>query len=134
MRHTLYPLAVAIALIVSLNSCAPSLNDPGVPNALLASPDSLHLRALSDTASSSIALRCGCTYQLAVVPASGDTTRILCRPAERLDSMLSAHTLRFYGATGTPTGSYSASFALSHFEGTGQGYLRDTIHVFLTMP
>jgi len=134
MRYILYPLAIVIVLICSLNSCAPSIISPLPPNGLVASPDSLHLTGIPDTLSTSASLLCGCSFKLAVVPASGDTNRIHMLPLEKLDSLFSSHHLDFFGVAGTPSGKYAANFSLSTYDYNTQANFYDTVHVFLSVP
>src|ERR1035437_2555974 len=71
--YTLYPLAIGILLIASLNACAPTVNDPGTPNALVATPDTVRLAGLAASGSVSLHLNCGCPFIFDSVRSTGDT-------------------------------------------------------------
>jgi len=118
-----------LALTALIAGCAPALTNSEVPNALTATPNTLHIAMLGDTASSSVRLLCGCPFSLAAKPLSGDTAYV--RIALSATNPSSTHTLFAFGAAGTPKGSYQARFALSTPD---DAKLFDTVTASLNVP
>src|SRR5438874_240687 len=90
------------ALIVNalFISCAPSIESNEVPNALVAKPDTLTIKSLTDTVQTTLALNCGCGFSLLMSGLDGDIAKISALSVEALtDSSLGAHHVKFFAAT-----------------------------------
>ena len=125
----LFMLGLVLWAATANTGCAPSPTNSEVPNAMVATPDTVRIAALGDTATSSVRLNCGCQYSLQAKALSGDTARI--HLTLSATDPASTHTLFFSGVAGTPSGSYSARYALST---TDDSKLHDTVTAFLTVP
>lgn len=137
MRGKSFFLATAIALLANfyLASCAPSLEDPGVPNALLATPDTLSTVGLTDTVQVSLKMRCGCAYKLdSLIAVSGDIDKIVMLAVEKQSDEVSVHHVSFVGKTGTPSGSYSANYLFKAYSYSAQAFLPAPVTVKLRVP
>jgi hypothetical protein len=133
--YTLYPLAILLGLLLSINSCAPSLDDPGVPNALLASPDTVSLNGLTDTKNISLRQRCGCPFTLdSAYAVSGDTDRIVMSFVELQMDTVSTHNVSFAAKPGTATGSYSAAYMFKVYSYSARAFLPAPVTVKLVVP
>ncbi len=134
MRYTLYPLAIGLLLIASLNSCAPSVNDTTTPNALVATPDTVTLAGLAASGAVSLRLNCGCTFIFDSVVTTGDTAAILVTPKEGYKDSVTTHTITFSGKPGTATGPHNATYTFYTYDADTHGDFWTTVHVFLTVP
>ncbi|MDP4198002.1 MAG: hypothetical protein Q8922_01070 [Bacteroidota bacterium] len=138
MRITLYSLAaaigLAIALIVSLNSCAPSVNDLGTPNALVATPDTVRLAGLSASQEVSLRLNCGCTFIFDSVVSSGDVASILVTQTDSYKDSLSTHRVTFSAKPGAASGLHQAAYRFYTYDADTHADFQEPVVVFLTVP
>ncbi len=128
-------LALVLLSILVLSSCAPDPNtEQAVPITLSVSPLRLNLSSPADTQSTRVSLSCGCDFTLVFKPLSGDTTKIQSSGIPAYSVSTSPHAVRFYAASTTPKGSYSASYDIAVYEDHAAKYLHDTVVVNLNVP
>jgi hypothetical protein len=124
--------ASAIGLTALVSACVPSPTTPQTSNALLAKPDSLRITAITDTEWTLFQLVCGCGFALKLDSVTGDKTAILFKGTLPVGDTAQLHSVGFFAAPGTPSGSYSANFVFS--DGFPTDTFDTTVHVFMTLP
>jgi hypothetical protein len=120
--------------IASLNACAPTVNDPGTPNALVATPDTVRLAGLAASRSVSLHLNCGCPFIFDSVVASGETAAIVVTPTEPYKDSLTTHDVAFSGKLGTASGIHSAAYRFYTYDADTRGDFMATVQVILSVP
>ena len=132
--YTLYPLAAAIVIVLSLYSCAPSINDPGTPNGLAATPDTVRLANPAATGTISLSLRCGCDFTSIDSAWSGDTADIMMTPLDNPSTAMKPHLVSFSGRAGAASGIHEANYRFFTYDFGSKSYFFVTVAVFLTVP
>ena len=129
-------ISILVGFAALLASCAPTApSDPGTPNALLSSPDTLNITKATPTAASTLSLACGCEFDYSATN-FGDTSKIrfTLQPST---GKLNSYTITASALPATPSGTYTSWVSLSAPDADVNNVVHifyDTLHVTLKVP
>src|SRR5947209_2715684 len=88
--------AIFCALVgLTLTSCAPKVDEPGQPNALVASADTVSLASATAKSDITLRLRCGCAFTVdSLIAVSGDIDKIVMTVTDTRDT-ITQHVVQF---------------------------------------
>jgi hypothetical protein len=138
MKNLFALLALTCLIAFSVVSCAPTpANDPGDPNFLQSTPDTVKLTPTIATATAGVSLHCGCTFPLIMTNKGGDTTHIQYLVTQYPADVKTHDVTVTANVTGLTTGIYTGwiSFrAVDADVNNTSGMFYDTLHVTLKIP
>ena len=131
-------LAVTCLIVFSVVSCAPTpANNPGEPNFLQSTPDTVKLTPTVASATAGVSLRCGCTFALLMTNKGGDTTHLK-YVVTQYPADVSTHDVKITADTnGLTTGTYTGWISFSAVDAdvnNASGKFYDTLRVTLKIP